>query len=208
MRRRAERPGLSTKSSCHGSARAKRTACHLAEHVRPYFTGHIFEYADTRPTALKKHSPAGQSASWPSICGTTSPVREDRAGGPALSPPPLRDFLVTHQDLEGVPEPEFRHQARPDRVRAHRATGPDVRSGRVRPARHPPDRGIALAPRSDPDRLPATYRRTQGITYCHGCYSVGDNQLWNVVRRRKGIDHTWAALRSIRATCRSASRST
>ncbi|MFF9301481.1 transposase family protein [Streptomyces sp. NPDC014764] len=47
MRRRAERPGLSTKSSCHDSARAERTACHLAEHVRPYFTGHILEYADT-----------------------------------------------------------------------------------------------------------------------------------------------------------------
>ncbi|GII59704.1 hypothetical protein Pth03_80930 [Planotetraspora thailandica] len=33
----------------------------------------------------------------------------------------------------------------------------------------------------------------------HGCYSVGDDLLWGVNRRRKGIDHTWAAMRSIRA---------
>lgn len=46
---------------------------------------------------------------------------------------------------------------------------------------------------------PTTYRRPHGITYFHGCYSVGDDQLWGVVRRRKGTDHTWAALRSIRA---------
>lgn len=31
-----------------------------------------------------------------------------------------------------------------------------------------------------------------------GCYSVGDDKLWGVNRRRKGIDHTWAALRSVR----------
>jgi hypothetical protein len=33
----------------------------------------------------------------------------------------------------------------------------------------------------------------------HGCYSMGDDQLWGVVRRRKGADHTLAALKSIRA---------
>ncbi|MGW4787585.1 transposase [Streptomyces sp. HUAS TT11] len=32
-------------------------------------------------------------------------------------------------------------------------------------------------------------------------YSVGDDQLWGVVRRRKGINHTWAALQSIHAAC-------
>jgi hypothetical protein len=50
-----------------------------------------------------------------------------------------------------------------------------------------------------PDRLPATYRRTHGIRYFHGCYSLGDDQLWGVLRRRKGGDHTLAALKSIRA---------
>jgi hypothetical protein len=50
-----------------------------------------------------------------------------------------------------------------------------------------------------PDRLPATYRRTHGIRYFHGCYSLGDDQLWGITRRRKGADHTLAALKSIRA---------
>ncbi|SCF56911.1 hypothetical protein GA0115254_10353 [Streptomyces sp. Ncost-T10-10d] len=31
------------------------------------------------------------------------------------------------------------------------------------------------------------------------CYAVGDYQLRAINRRRKGIDHTWAALRTIRA---------
>jgi hypothetical protein len=50
-----------------------------------------------------------------------------------------------------------------------------------------------------PDRLPATYTRTHGIRYFHGCYSLGADQLWGVVRRRKGGDHSLSALRSIRA---------
>ena len=62
-----------------------------------------------------------------------------------------------------------------------------------------PCHGTAWAPRTKPDRLPATYRRTHGIRYFHGCYSLGDDQLWGVIRRRKGGDHSLAALKSIRA---------
>ncbi|GAB7044616.1 IS630 family transposase [Catenuloplanes niger] len=62
-----------------------------------------------------------------------------------------------------------------------------------------PHHGSTWAPRSDPGRLPATYTRTHGIRYFHGCYSLGDDQLWGVVRRRKGADHSLAALQSIRA---------
>src|SRR4051812_39341270 len=62
-----------------------------------------------------------------------------------------------------------------------------------------PCHGSTWAPESKPTRLPATYTRTHGIRYFHGCYSLGDDQLWGVVRRRKGGDHTLAALRSIRA---------
>lgn len=58
----------------------------------------------------------------------------------------------------------------------------------------------SVAEQNRPDRLPATYRRTHGITYFHGCHSVGDDKLWGINRRRKGIDHTWARLRTIRAT--------
>jgi hypothetical protein len=49
-------------------------------------------------------------------------------------------------------------------------------------------------------RLRATYTRTHGIRYFHGCYSLGDDQSWGVNRRRKGGYHTLAALKSIRAT--------
>jgi transposase len=62
-----------------------------------------------------------------------------------------------------------------------------------------PCHGSTWAPESKPTRLPATYHRTHGIRYFHGCYSIGDDQLWGVVRRRKGADHTLAALKSIRA---------
>jgi len=63
-----------------------------------------------------------------------------------------------------------------------------------------PHHGSGWAPASRPDRLPATYHRTHGIRYFHGCYSLGDDQLWGVIRRRKGGDHTLAAFKSIRAT--------
>ncbi|GAA5151737.1 IS630 family transposase [Pseudonocardia eucalypti] len=62
-----------------------------------------------------------------------------------------------------------------------------------------PCHGATWAPESHPTRLPATYTRTHGIRYFHGCYSLGDDQLWGVIRRRKGGDHTLAALKSIRA---------
>ena len=61
-----------------------------------------------------------------------------------------------------------------------------------------PCHGTCWARRTRPDRLPATYHRTHGIRYFHGCYSLGDDQLWGVIRR-KGGDHTLAALKSIRA---------
>lgn len=35
--------------------------------------------------------------------------------------------------------------------------------------------------------------------YFHGCYSIGDDRLWGVNRRRKGAANTPAALKSIRA---------
>jgi transposase len=62
-----------------------------------------------------------------------------------------------------------------------------------------PCHGSAWAPESTPVRLPATYHRTHGVRYFHGCYSLGDDQLWGVNRRRKGGDHSLAALKSIRA---------
>jgi transposase len=62
-----------------------------------------------------------------------------------------------------------------------------------------PAHGSSWARQNKPARLPATYHRTHGIRYFHGCYSLADDQLWGVTRRRKGGDHTLAALKSIRA---------
>jgi transposase len=62
-----------------------------------------------------------------------------------------------------------------------------------------PHHGASWTPRTRPDRLPATYTRTHGIRYFHGCYSFADDQLWGIMRRRKGGDHTLSALKSIRA---------
>jgi transposase len=62
-----------------------------------------------------------------------------------------------------------------------------------------PAHGSSWALRNRPARLPATYHRTHGIRYFHGCYCLADDQLWGVLRERKGADHTLAALKSIRA---------
>ena len=61
-----------------------------------------------------------------------------------------------------------------------------------------PCHGACWAPQNKPSRLRATYHRTHGIRYFHGCYALGDDQLWGVLRERKGADHTLAALKSIR----------
>ncbi|WP_405467806.1 helix-turn-helix domain-containing protein [Streptomyces canus] len=62
-----------------------------------------------------------------------------------------------------------------------------------------PIAGSGWAEQRRPDRLPATYHRTHGVRYFHGCYSVGDDRLWGVNRRKKGAANTLAALKSIRA---------
>ncbi|MGP7998475.1 MAG: IS630 family transposase [Streptosporangiaceae bacterium] len=62
-----------------------------------------------------------------------------------------------------------------------------------------PCHGTCWAPHKKPARLPATYHRTHGIRYFHGCYCLADDQLWGITRLRKGGDHTLAALKSIRA---------
>jgi transposase len=69
-----------------------------------------------------------------------------------------------------------------------------------------PTHGSSWAPRKKPARLRATYRRTQGIRYFHGCYALADDQLWGITRERKGGGHTLAALKSIRSRCPSGYR--
>src|SRR5664279_2699120 len=62
-----------------------------------------------------------------------------------------------------------------------------------------PCHGTCWARRRHPDRLPATYHRTHGIRYFHGCYDVSRDQLWGVTRLHKGGKYTLAALKTIRA---------
>ena len=59
--------------------------------------------------------------------------------------------------------------------------------------------GAGWAPQGRPARLPANYHKTAGVRYFHGCYSIGEDRLWGVVRAHKSAAHTLAALRSIRA---------
>jgi len=85
---------------------------------------------------------------------------------------------------------EYVTSAYPDRCFAFDQFGPLS----IRPCH-----GACWAPRRRPARLRATYHRTHGIRYFHGCYSIGDDQLWGVTREHKGADHTLAALKSVRA---------
>lgn len=133
---------------------------------------------------------------------TALPARSQhrhRLGSVTHPADPARDHLPTHQDLKESPDPDFEAKLegseyaltqRPERIVAFDGFGPlGLR----------PTAGTGWAPAGEPDRLPATYHRTHGMRYFHGCHSVGDDLLWGVNHRRKGIDHTWAALRSIRA---------
>ena len=62
-----------------------------------------------------------------------------------------------------------------------------------------PTAGAGWAPRGRPQRLRANYHKRHGVRQFHGCYSVGDDELWGVVRHRKSAANTLAALKSIRA---------
>lgn len=91
---------------------------------------------------------------------------------------PPRDLLQRTKTWKESPDEAFHAKLarieyaineRPDRTFAFDEFGPlGIR----------PTAGSCWAERTRPDRLPTTYRRTHGITYFHGCYSVGDDQMW------------------------------
>ena len=78
----------------------------------------------------------------------------------------------------------------PDRVFAFDQFGPLS----IRPCH-----GTCWAAKKHPDRLRATYKRTHGIRYFHGCYDLANDRLWGVLHEHKGGVHTLAAFKSIRA---------
>ena len=57
--------------------------------------------------------------------------------------------------------------------------------------------GWALAGR--PPLIAANYHKAHGVRQFRGCYSIGEDVLWGVVRQRKSAANTLAALKSIRA---------
>jgi transposase len=91
--------------------------------------------------------------------------------------------------------------AKLDRIEHVLATHPDrtFAFDQFGPLAIRPHHGATWAEQGRPERLRATYHRTQGIRYFHGCSSLAEDQRWGVMRRRKGGDHSLAALRSIRA---------
>ena len=50
--------------------------------------------------------------------------------------------------------------------------------------------GSCWAPATKPQRQPASNHKFHGVRQFHGCYSVGDDELWGVVREKKGIENT------------------
>jgi hypothetical protein len=62
-----------------------------------------------------------------------------------------------------------------------------------------PVAGCCWARKGRPQRLRANYHKTCGVRQFHAVYSVGDDTLWGVVRSKKGIANTLAAIKSARA---------
>ena len=59
--------------------------------------------------------------------------------------------------------------------------------------------GCCWAAMKKPQRLRANYHKHCGVRQFHACYSLGDDKLWGVVKPKKGIDNSLAAIRSCRA---------
>lgn len=61
-----------------------------------------------------------------------------------------------------------------------------------------PVRGCCWAAKRHPQRLRANYHKTCGVRQFHGCYSYGEDTIWGVVRERKSVKNSLAAIKSCR----------
>jgi hypothetical protein len=61
-----------------------------------------------------------------------------------------------------------------------------------------PVQGSGWALAGKPQRQPANYHKLHGVRQFHGCYSVGDDTLFGVVREAKSALNTLKGLRTIR----------
>ena len=114
----------------------------------------------------------------------TGPDGPCRARTVTADPFRSRHHVPAHTDLEGVPRP--------------RPGGRCFAFDQFGPLSIRPCHGTCWAARCHPDRLRATYQRTHGIRYFHGCYSLSEDRLWGVLHEHKGGKYTLAALKSIR----------
>ena len=161
----------------------------------------VIQTATTRPAKL------GQPFTRWSIRKLAAHLRQiarprdpDRPRGPAVPARPPRHHLPAHQDVEGIHRPRPRRQARPDRARPGTLPGPrrSRSTSSARSASAPPA-APAGPSRADPTGCRRPTTAPTACAYFHGCYSIGDDTLWGVNRRRKGAANTLAALKSIRA---------
>ena len=68
--------------------------------------------------------------------------------------------------------------------------------------------GAGWAPKGRPHRLPANYHKTAGVRYFHGCYSIGEDRLWGVVRTHKSAANSLAGCARSAPPAPTATRST
>ncbi|RYJ21894.1 mobile element protein [Streptomyces sp. L-9-10] len=124
-----------------------------------------------------------------------------RIGREALRGLPARRGVTFQRTKTWKESPDPEREAKLDRIEEVLDRTPDrvFAFDEFGPLGIRPTAGSCWAGQKHPDRLPATYHRTHGVRHFHGRYSVGDDRLWGVNRRRKGVANTLAALKSIRA---------
>ncbi|MGY3204682.1 hypothetical protein ACVW19_005197 [Streptomyces sp. TE5632] len=157
----------------------------------------VVQTATTRPTKL------GQPVTRWSIRKLAAYLRRVHGGGgrEALRCLLMRRGIVFQRTKAWKESPDTERDTKLDRIEEVLDRFPDrvFAFDEFGPLGIRPTAGSCWAKQGRPDRLPATYRRTHGVTYFHGCYPVGDDRLWGVNRRRKGTANTLASLKSIRA---------
>ena len=125
----------------------------------------------------------------------TGPGRADRAGAAAADPACPR-YLPADRTWKESADPD--KDAKLDRIHVT-SMFPDrcFAFDQFGPLSIRPAHGSIWARQKKSRRLPAI-PSPHGIRYLHGCYSLGDDQVRGITRRREGGDHTLSALKSIR----------
>ncbi|MFJ5534906.1 IS630 family transposase [Streptomyces sp. NPDC093261] len=168
--------------------------------IRPLLDSSVIQTATTRPTKL------GQPFTRWSLRKLVAYLRKVHGRVILIGREALRCLLarrgITFQRTKTSKEsPDPDRETKLDRIEEVLDRFPDrvFAFDEFGPLGIRPNAGSGWAERKRPDRVPATYHRTHCVRYFHGCYSVRDDTLWGINRRRKGAGNTLAALKSIRA---------